>query len=401
MLIAFNAHTLTRLPHMQAQHAEFLPLALLSLDALLRTPRWSWAIWLAVWFVLQSLTSLHLLVFAAVALAVGAAVRPEDWIGDRFRVVLPRALGAAVIALLALAPYLWPYWQLHQAGLGRSLDEVAFFSAHASDYLTTPSVIHRSIGTSARGANALFPGVTALLLVAIALVRGSPLRDRRTRMCAAFGLLGFVLSFGPNVAGYPWLFTTVPLFQAIRASSRFAYLGLFAVAVLGGFGVAVLRQSISSRAARISVSVVVLAVLFAETFSGPIVYQRFDGIPAIYELPAAAANSIVVDVPFHAPDATYRNAPYVLGSTSHFRPVLNGYSGFTPPSYFAHYEQLRTFPDESSIRALQSAGVTHVFAHLDRLDSNFENAVTRFTALHRVARDGSIVLYQLDTSESR
>ena len=39
VLVAFNAHTLTRLPHLQAQHAEFLPLALLSFDALLTTPR--------------------------------------------------------------------------------------------------------------------------------------------------------------------------------------------------------------------------------------------------------------------------------------------------------------------------------------------------------------------------
>ena len=34
-MMAFNAHTITRLPHLQAQHAEFLPLALLALDALL------------------------------------------------------------------------------------------------------------------------------------------------------------------------------------------------------------------------------------------------------------------------------------------------------------------------------------------------------------------------------
>ena len=35
----FNAHTISRLPHLQAQHGEFLPLSLLALDALLREPR--------------------------------------------------------------------------------------------------------------------------------------------------------------------------------------------------------------------------------------------------------------------------------------------------------------------------------------------------------------------------
>src|SRR6185295_1447151 len=79
MLVAFNAHTLTRLPHIQAQHAEFLPLALLSLDALLTKPRWRSAIWLSIWFVLQALASIYLLVFTAIALTVAALARPEDW----------------------------------------------------------------------------------------------------------------------------------------------------------------------------------------------------------------------------------------------------------------------------------------------------------------------------------
>jgi hypothetical protein len=36
MLYAFNAHLLTRLVHLQALHIEFLPLALLALDQVLR-----------------------------------------------------------------------------------------------------------------------------------------------------------------------------------------------------------------------------------------------------------------------------------------------------------------------------------------------------------------------------
>ena len=59
-LMAFNALTLTRFPHIQIQHLEFLPLALLGLDRLLTTPRLKHAVHLAAWYVLQSLTSLYL-----------------------------------------------------------------------------------------------------------------------------------------------------------------------------------------------------------------------------------------------------------------------------------------------------------------------------------------------------
>ena len=47
IVLAFNAHTLTRLPHIQAQHAEFFPLALWAFDALLSSPRWRIAVGLA------------------------------------------------------------------------------------------------------------------------------------------------------------------------------------------------------------------------------------------------------------------------------------------------------------------------------------------------------------------
>lgn len=57
VILAFNAHRLTRLPHLQAQHAEFLPLALFAFDQLLVAPRLGTAVLLAIWVVLQGLSS--------------------------------------------------------------------------------------------------------------------------------------------------------------------------------------------------------------------------------------------------------------------------------------------------------------------------------------------------------
>ena len=71
MLLAFNAHTLTRIAHLQAVHVEFLPLALFAFDRLLRIPRLRTALWLAAMFVLQSLTSNYLLVFMTFAMLGG------------------------------------------------------------------------------------------------------------------------------------------------------------------------------------------------------------------------------------------------------------------------------------------------------------------------------------------
>src|SRR5438445_6530134 len=75
-VMAFNAHTLTRLPHLHASHVEFLLLTLFALDRTLRLPTVRNALLLAAMFVLQALTSNYHMVFTLAALAAAMLVRP-------------------------------------------------------------------------------------------------------------------------------------------------------------------------------------------------------------------------------------------------------------------------------------------------------------------------------------
>ena len=396
VMMAFNAHTLTRLAHLQAQHAEFLPLALWWLDALLRRPRWRSAIWLAIWFTLQALTSVYLLVFTAIALVVATIVRPDDWFGRRFAALAPKVALSAGIAGVLLAPYLFPYWKLHSEGFVRSLDEVGFYAAGVRDYLTTPSRFHEWAG----GQQALFPGIVALVLASVTIGTLKAFTDRRARMCLAFGLCGVLLSFGPAIApGYELLYSTIPLVQGIRTTARFGYLGLVAVAVLGGYGVVILRRHVLTRTPRLNttVSIALVALVFLEPLAIPIVYEPFIGIASIYRLPAANPRAIVVEMPIAPPDRPFRNAPYVLGSTLNWKPLINGYSGFTPESYTRHYVAMRDFPEAAAIAAMQAVGVTDVFVDLERIDQAALDGIAHQPSLHRVALEGSVALYQLDS----
>jgi hypothetical protein len=393
IMMAFNAHVLARLPHLQALHVEFLPLTLLSLDAVLRRPRWSSAVWLAIWFALQALASLYLLVFTAIALVVAICVRPEDWFGRRLIALAPKLALAACIVGVLLAPYLLPYWALHTQGFARSLDEVGFYAARTRDYLTTQSRFDLSAG----GDNSLFPGAIALTLAGVAIASRTAFSDARARMCLAFGVCGVLLSFGPAIApGYEFLYSHVPLIQGIRATVRFGYLGLVAVAVLGGYGVAAIRRTLAPRPAwNAAISVAILSLAFLEPLATPIPYQPFNGIPAIYALPASDPRAIVVEMPFPPPEKIFRNGPYELNSTLNWRPLLNGYSGYTPESYIQHYIAMNGFPERKSIDALRAAGVTDVFVDLDRSTSEDVQAIDREPALRRIATEGSVVLYKL------
>jgi hypothetical protein len=198
------------------------------------------------------------------------------------------------------------------------------------DYLSTPSRLMFPLwsfrffmGT------ALFPGAVGLALAAVAVVRGDAFRDPRARMCLAVGIAGVALSLGPKMPGYAALYTVIPVLRAVRATARFGYLATLSVAVLAGFGVASLRRTSPARAWP-ALTFVLLSAAFAETFVAPLGLKRFDGIPPIYShVPRARGlgrrNSVL---------RAGKLASCMLNSTVNWRPIVNGYGGFQPPSFY-------------------------------------------------------------------
>ncbi len=401
-LMAFNALTLTRLPHLQAQHVEFFPLALLALDNLLRHRRVRDALWLSLWFTLQALTSNYLLVFLLAALTVAVLARPEDWTAmPALRALLPRLSLAAGLSSAVLLPFLLPYYRLHeQFGFTWSLDEIARFSATWRDYLATAGRIHWALWSHRFvDLTSLFPGAVAAALVAVAVATGKAFTDTRARMCLAFGVAGVLLSFGPAMPGYVTLLDVVPLLQGIRGAARFGYLALVAVAILAGFGVAQLRQRwdrcgpVLARALAIGA----ITLVNLEALRAPLTYRPFTGIPATYTRLAAEPDAVIIEFPFFPPDVTFFNAPYMLNSTRHWKPLVNGYSGFIPNSYARHYTLFSGFPDTRSLTALRQEGVTHIVVHSTgsgRAGRVFADAA-REPALQLVSEEMGMRVYRL------
>jgi PA14 domain-containing protein len=400
VIFAFNGHTLTRIPQLQAHHVEFLPAALFFLDALLRRPRVQSALALAFWFALQALTSVHLMVFAAVAIAASVLVRFEDWFGRRFVPVFGSLMLAGAVAAVPLIPYLLPYWRLrYESGLSRPLQELAFYSSSWRSYLGTPSRVHFPLWSHFWfTGDALFPGLIGLMLACTALYLRGPLRDRRVRMCLAIGVSGVALSFGPSFPGYSLLYRFVPVLQGIRVVSRFGYLAIVAVAMLAGFGFATLRQELSTRSVRLGTvfTACILPLAVIETLAIPLGLTPFRRIPPFYDQLRNDAEAVIVELPLAAPRFAFGNTSYMLASTVHWRPLVNGYSGLTPPSYYRHFAAMQTFPDLESVTALQGEGVTRIVVHTDAVAPALIAQMDAVPQLHRVRADGRFLLYALD-----
>jgi len=401
-LVAFNAFTLTRLPQLQDLHLEFFPLSLLALDRLLMIPRTRHAIALAGWFTLQSLTGTYLMVFTLVSLVVATLARPAEWLGPRFRAIAPRLLLAAGLGLAVLVPFMLPYYHASEAvGLRRSLDETARYSAEFTDYLAAPGRIYFDWwGKRFFAGDALFPGITAVLLAGIG-VAGAGVRDRRARMILAVGAVAFALSFGPAFPPYRWLYRVFPLLTGIRGAVRFGQITLAAIGMLAGYGIITLQRRLPVRWAT-PVCLAVLLTANVEALRAPLYYSEYRGISPIYDtLNHIGRRAVLAWLPFVGSAQFHLNAPFMLVSTRTFNPMLNGYSGFKPASYYKNVEALAAFPDERSIGRLQQLGVSVVLvdgrnmrpADLARLDE--------FRQLTLLNTDGNLRIYLLAGSDQK
>ncbi len=397
-VLAFNAFSLTRLPQIQDLHLEFFAPALYALDRLLTLPRVRYAAQLAAAFVLQSFAGTYLMVFTAISLAAAALARPGDWIGARFRVVAPLTAGAAVASLIVLAPLLLPYYWAGQAvGLGRTLEETQRYSAEFTDYLAAPGWIFFDWwGKRFFQGDALFPGVTTLALAAVATIAGIR-GDHRIRMLVAIAVVAFALSFGPAFPPYRWLYTVFPPLQGIRGAVRFGQFVIAALGLLAGFGVATIQRRVSVQWV-LPLSLAALLTTHVEAWRGTMGYTEYRGVAPIYDaLDELDRNAVIVWMPFFSSAQFHMNAPFMLVSTKHFHRMLNGYSGFKPPSYYEHVQKLGNFPDAESIAFLRSLNVTAVLvdgrnmrrANLERLDQS--------TELRLWKTDGNLRIYLLGT----
>lgn len=390
-LMAFNAHTLTRLAHIPASHLWGLPLTLYFADRLIHAPRRRDAVLLALVIASVAVTSIYTLTFAGVLVAVVIACGVPRW-----RAMTAVALSAGCGLLVAL-PALWPYVRLARTGITRPLDMVTQFSATPAGYLTSVSRV--DAGWTSRffrdDVNVLFAGVVALLLACLGLVmapRSSSTARRRAIAVVLVAGIGFVLSLGPATAIYRVLYEWLTPLRGLRAAARFGYLYLMAVAIAAGFGVAWLeRRATSRRTARVIGAIATLLVT-AEAWSGPIATVPFRRVPAVYDdLARAASPVMLVEVPFYPADGIFGNGEYMLNATAHWQPVMNGYSGAIPDTYRRRAESFWFFPRDWAIDSIVREGATHVMVHLEKFTADeradIEQALRERRDLRLVASD--------------
>ncbi len=389
LIFAFSSYRMTNLAQAQLLATQWMPFALLALHEMIHRGRLRHAALFALFFSLQALSSFYYgILLALAALAYGlwsvATGRRTPW--------LPFLSTVLAIAFLLL-PFALPYFRVQaEMGFERALADSEPFSASLRQYLMVPAnnVVHArwlaSDDTPRAGGypvDALFPGLAALALAGVGLVRG---RGRERWFFALLALAAAVLSLGPRLylaperaAGlditlpYAWLYALVPGFEALRAPVRFDALVSLALAVLAGYGTAALS---TRRGWRAGTSTLLAGLVLIESFVWP--GATAVEVPVGTEVPdvvrwlagEATGDRRPAEGPIlELPMASTTGGPqleYQYLSTYHWRATPDGYSGFIPPKHGQIVYEMEVFPDERSVSLLQALGVRLVVLHPDR-----------------------------------
>jgi hypothetical protein len=401
-LAAFNAHSLVQLSHMQLQHVAFVALMLFALDRFVESRRLAHAAMLAAGFVLQALTSIYLMTFSVWMLVFAVASRAGDLAKAGAGVALTRLAVTTAAGVLALSPYLYPYARLAQiSGWTRSADEQQ--AATWKNYFATGGTFHFehwSHQFTGEVTSYTFPGLVALVLVGVALADREQRQNRRLIMCLITAIGCVVVSFAARLPGYDVLHRAIPLFQAVRVPAHLGHFVLLMLAIVAGFGIASLERHWRNRRTWPLVAAALFLLVNLEALRAPVAWTRFDGIPAVYGAIRDEPRAVVAELPFPIPSQWFLNGPYMVNSTGHWRPLLNGYSGFRPASYERSYASVRQFPADQSLIALHDLGVTHIIVHkhayVTAVGVDGFAALSEIRSLKWVASDADIVIYKLE-----
>jgi hypothetical protein len=273
-----------------------------------------------------------------------------------------RALAAgAVLAAVLFSPVATVFLKTRSHMGNRHPGEVAFYSAVGTDYLKSHyrASTYHSLSEDAGPERSLFPRIVPVVLTLIAL--WPPLSA--TRVAYLLGLAFSVeMSLGMNGSVFPYLYQYVPPYGGIRVPARYSVMAGMSLAILSAYGAArVFRRWPQARGA---VLAIVLAAIAYESVPNITLKEPWRFPPPIYGSLDPEHPVVIAEFPMPG-EGTWEFAEfaYLYFSTFHWQTLVNGQSGWLPPSYIYNTTKARSFPSDQAVVQLRSLGVKYISIH--------------------------------------
>jgi len=409
ILFAFCPFFYSHSAHIQLLMAGGIPLSMLALHRLVDSPSPARGLALGIALGGQALACAYYGIFAGLMVGYGViffAARRVLWRVPAFWIAV--AIGAVTASVIVL-PFVLPYLDLQRdSGFARSLDDASRYSATWQSYLASSALGHRPLLDLARRlgwriGEVLFPGILAIVLGGIGVAlswRGSPQdNDRETVMLyGSLGVLAVWGSFGPGAGLYTVLYRVVPLFNFLRAPSRFGLLLAFVLALFTSLALGRLLPR-AGRPGFLAVSALA-ALAIAELNVVPFPWERALPVSTNYRVLAAMPRGAVAEFPFYGERVAFPlHAQYMVLSTVHWMPLVNGYSDYIPPDFREAASVLDSFPSSDTFVVLQKHRVRYIGIHWDMYGPRADEVRSKLKDFAQYLRplgaDATMTLYEI------
>jgi hypothetical protein len=144
--------------------------------------------------------------------------------------------------------------------------------------------------------------------------------------------------------------------------SRFTIVTLLSLAVLAGFGFETVTRRLTQP--KLAIATAVVTLLFVCEFAA----FPLTTAPYAVDFPAIDRWLDTQPKPFVVAEAPVRErlqGVYMVHSMAHWQKTIHGYSGMRPDLHSTLYDEMTTFPDETSLSSLAKLGVNHIVVHTD------------------------------------
>jgi hypothetical protein len=412
---AFCPFVFAHLSHIQLLMTAGIPVSMLLLHRLADRPSAKRGIALGFALAVQALACAYYGIFAGLGVGYAAlllAVRRRLWrAGSYWRAI---ALAAAT-SILVVTAFFIPFLEVRaETGFERTLDDAAKWSANWPSYLASAAHAHGwLLDYISRGVKSghfdpwievLFPGIFAVVFGALGVLVAAraPASDDRVReaglLYGTLAVVAFWASFGPSAGLYRALYY-LPAFSFLRAPSRIGVVVVLCLAVLASLAIARLLRAAPQRWQR-PLAVALFAAALADTFVAPLPFVEAPALARPYAVLAKLPRGAVAEFPFYGEREAYPlHSQYMLFSTSHWMPIVNGYSDVIPDDFRPTATILDSFPSRDAFAVLAHHHVRYIGIHWDmyagRQDEIRERLKPFAPNLRLITGDERMSLYEI------
>ena len=418
VLYSFCTYKVTHFWWFQLTQSQWIPISILFLHKFLDKKKLKDILLFSVFFCWQATSSMYYGLFLLLVTPILFITYSLINKGEIYSKVNLAKLGVSFgLVVFLLGPIIIQFFTINgDYNLNRSSQEISEGSANILSFWSSPNynyfwgeMNHNLLPSGVPWEKYNFIGLSFFLSIVGAgyLWIKKKLHPNKTNSVFYFALLVFtvLVSCGPELYFGRWhigsnpvyhLANLIPGFEFIRVPARLAVVTMLALAVFSALILSTFAAQ--SKLLKIAVPFIFALIVVTDHFYLPIDIITKQGfkppkdIPKVYQwLGQQPGDFSIIEIPLKK--SLWKETEYMYYSIFHWKKMVNGYSGFEPPSYSEAVKLFNHFPNVPALKWARDHNIKYLIVHTNELKNFNQNR------LKKILSEGKLKLFKIFGSD--